>query len=65
MASFDRFDSIKNIALKSDFNNLKIIDSISISIENLIMITTEQRALNISQSTANYGSRLCHKNPII
>jgi len=44
MASFDSFKCIKNIELKLDFNNHKIIDLIQILIENLIMIM-ESRAL--------------------
>jgi len=44
MASSDSFECIKNISLKLDFNNCKIIDLIQILIKNPIRIT-ERRAL--------------------
>jgi hypothetical protein len=52
MASFDNFKCIKNIALKSDFNNYEIIDSIQILIKNWIMMM-ECRALIFSPLKTN------------
>jgi len=45
MATAYSFDCIKNMVLKSDFNNWEIIDLILIIIENLITIT-ERRVLS-------------------
>ncbi len=53
MASFESFKSFKNVALKLDFNNRKIFDSLQILILNPITIM-ERRALVKGNNCVTY-----------